>query len=187
MANGKLVLQAPPDFPHLNQAALIDRLVELGLVGADFGDTPGAYLVGPRFLQLITFLGCSPYLQLEPPADGSDDFCYVVIRGPYQAPRLFAAGNTRPPRCPTCGKGLTEWRRLEPFWVTGGSVKKIDCLSCGHSASPAELDWRRKAGFGHYFIEIRGVFPEEAVPLPALLDFLRGDGAPWRYFYLQEF
>jgi len=187
MANGKLVLQAPPDHIPPNQKAQRDLLVDLGLIGAAYGDFPGTYLVGPKFLQLITFLGCSPYLQLEPPTDGSNDFCYVQICGPFQAPRLLSAGNTRPPRCPSCGKGLTQWQQLEAVWAKGGSEQKIVCPLCNYGTSPVDLNWRRKAGFGHYFIAISGIFPEEAVPLPALLDYLRGNGAPWRYFYLQEF
>lgn len=185
MTYGKLVLQAPPDHIALSQDAQAARLVDLGLIGASYGKIPASYLAGPRFLQLITFLGCSPNLQLDPPADGSDNFCHVRFRGPFQAPRLLAAGNTRPPRCPACGKGLGHWRQLEVYWARGESNREIVCLICNHSTSPAELNWRRKAGFGHYFIEIVGVFQEEAVPLPALMECLQGDGAAWRYFYLQ--
>lgn len=132
------------------------------------------------------FLGCSPHLQLEPPADGSEDFCHIRLRGPFRTARLLSAGNTRPPRCPGCGKGLTNWRQLESLWAKGGSGSEIGCAACGRSANPAELDWRRKAGFGRYFIEISSIFPEEALPLPALMECLRDDGAEWRYFYLQD-
>lgn len=165
---------------------MISRLADLGLVGANYGEIPGAYLTGPRFLQLITFLGCSPQLQLVPPANGSQDFCHIRLRGPFEKPRLLSAANTRPPRCPACGKGLSQWRQMEPFWARGQSDSQIVCHSCGQSASPADLNWRRKAGFGHCFIEIREVFPEEAVPLPALMESLRGEGASWCYFYLQD-
>jgi hypothetical protein len=186
MTNGKLVLQAPPDYLPVIADELVARLVDLGLIGAAYGHTPGTYLAGPRFLQLITFLGCSPHLQLQPPRDGSEDFCHIRVRGPFESARLLSADNTRPPRCPACGKGLTQWRELEPDWSQGISESEILCHSCGQRASPADLNWRRKAGFGLYFIEISGVFPEEAVPLPALMDCLRGNGADWRYFYLQQ-
>ena len=186
MTSGKLVLQAPLGNPPITREAPLARMVKLGLIGAAFGNRPGSYLTGPRFLQLITFLGCSPHLQLEPPADGSKDFCHIRLRGPFETPRLLCAGNSRPPRCPCCGKGLTHWRQLEVGWSNGLSDQKIVCPSCGQSAPPADLNWRRKAGFGHYFIEITGIFPEEAVPLPALMEGLRGDGADWRYFYLHD-
>jgi len=186
MTNGKLVLQAPPDYLPVVESELVTRLVGLGLIGTLYRHRPGIYLAGPRFLQLITFLGCSPHLQLKPPSDGSEDFCHIRMRGPFKNARLLSAGNTRPPGCPVCGKGLSHWRELEPGWSQGVSESEILCHSCGHSASPADLNWRRKAGFGHYFIEISEVFPEEAVPLPALMECLRGNGADWRYFYLQQ-
>ena len=186
MTSGKLLLQAPLGYNPTDQGGVISHLTNLGLVGAHYGDTPVAYLAGPKFLQLITFLGCSPQLQLEPPADGSQNFCHIRLHGPFEKPRLLSAANTRPPRCPACGKGLAQWHQMEPIWRNGNSESKIICQSCGQSASPADLDWRRKAVFGHYFIEICGVFPEEAVPLPALMESLRGEGAPWRYFYLQD-
>lgn len=150
MTHGTLVLQAPSECIP-DQPALIARLSDLGFVGAGYGETPGVYLAGPRFLQLITFLGCSPHLQLEPPADGSEDFCHIRLRGPFRTARLLSAGNTRPPRCPGCGKGLTNWRQLESLWAKGGSGSEIGCAACGRSANPAELDWRRKAGFGTLF------------------------------------
>jgi len=186
MANEKLVLQAPTDQTPVNQESLVTRLVDLGFIGAGYGASQGVYLVGPRFLQLITFLGCSPYLQLAPPADGSENFCHIRLVGPFQRARLLCAGNTRPPRCPGCGKGLTQWHQLDPLWTEGGAEQEVACLACGQSSSPVDLNWRRKAGFGHYFIEIPGIFPEEAVPLPALMECLRGEGADWRYFYLQD-
>ena len=43
------------------------------------------------------------------------------------------------------------------------------------------------AGFGRTFIEIRGIYPSEAVPTDALLDKLQrlADG-PWKTIYIKE-
>ncbi|MCB1763931.1 MAG: hypothetical protein KDI27_12445 [Gammaproteobacteria bacterium] len=184
MSNGKLVLQAPPDYSPISLESMVSDLHDIGLIGTDYPDRPASYLVGPRFLQLINFLGCSPNLRLEPPAGGGGDFCYIHLRGPFPVPRLLSASNTRSPRCPACGGALHQWRELEPAWGAGSEIK-ITCPTCQHQASAAELSWRRGAGFGHFFIEIADVYPEEALPLPGLMEHLQGKGANWRHFYLQ--
>lgn len=147
MTHGTLVLQAPSECIP-DQPALIARLSDLGFVGAGYGETPGVYLAGPRFLQLITFLGCSPHLQLEPPADGSEDFCHIRLRGPFRTARLLSAGNTRPPRCPGCGKGLTNWRQLESLWAKGvvrerNRMRRMrpECESCRTGLAAQSRVW----------------------------------------------
>lgn len=186
MTNGKLVLQAPHDRIPVNQQALVTHLAGFGLIGSSYGETPGVYLVGPKFLQLITFLGCSPHLQLEPRHESNEEFSHIRLLGPFEKPRLLCAGNTRPPRCPGCGKGLTQWRELAAAWMEGMYDLEITCRDCGQRSSPLLLNWRRKAGFGRYFIEIFGIFPEEALPLPELMECLRRDGPEWSYFYLND-
>jgi hypothetical protein len=50
-------------------------------------------------------------------------------------------------------------------------------------------DWvfRKTAGFGKVFVEIRGIYPAEAVPGEALLAALKDrTGGTWRYIYIKE-
>ena len=50
-----------------------------------------------------------------------------------------------------------------------------------------DLSFRKAAGIGHTFIEIRGIYPSEAVPTDALLNRLqRLSGGPWRTIYIRE-
>ena len=65
------------------------------------------YPTGDQFLQLVTFLGCSPSIELDPPADQADlaaasasgQFCHAFITRSRQ-PRLRADARTTPvPRC----------------------------------------------------------------------------------------
>jgi hypothetical protein len=63
----------------------------------------------------------------------------------------------------------------------------LSCPGCGTRQSAEHWDWRRQAGVGRLFLCIEEVFPNEARPLPELLDALGGLGiGPWRFFYVQD-
>lgn len=60
----------------------------------------------------------------------------------------------------------------------------VNCPHCKTTSYIAKLDWRRKAGFSRFFIEISNVFESEAVPSDSLLEMLeRMTGQAWDYFY----
>jgi hypothetical protein len=186
MNNGRLVLQAPLGSAPPQRDALLSRLGDSGLIGDPYAPVPDAWLAGPGFLQQISFLGCSPHLRLEPPAEGGSDFCHVRLRGPYRPARLLSAGSSRPPRCPACGSGVKSWRPMEAAWSVGRCDSRVTCENCGERAGPERLHWRRSAGFGTLFVEIWGVYPEEAIPQQSLLQLLGGNEGCWRYFYLLD-
>ncbi len=178
MNNGSLVLY--PKDPKVNPVAvpqLVHLLALIGLLGDPLEEATAVFSVGERFLQLISFLGCSPYLQLDPPADGDDDFCHLAILGPYAAARLSYGEDTRPPRCPSCGAAMKAWREE----VNSGSVS---CRECGTTHPLERIEWRKHAGYGRLFVEIRNIFPGEAVPVEELLTHLHDLGCgEWGYFY----
>jgi hypothetical protein len=178
MNDGKLLLHPrAPDAPLPGREELLRGLAGIGLLGTPLGGDGDGFLVGDRFLQLITFMGCSPFLQLEPPPEGGP-FCHLALLGPFPAPRLLHGHNTRPPPCPACGKRMEDWRE----GLAGGEVR---CPCCGAATPLHGLRWRRNAGLSRCFLEVRNVFPGEAVPVDALLRHLEDFGAgPWDYFYL---
>jgi DNA-directed RNA polymerase subunit RPC12/RpoP len=179
------MFRAPPDStPVVTETER--RLQELGLIGPPYaGEQPG-FLVGEHFLRLVTFMGCSPYLQLEPPVDGSDRFCHIRLLGPYPYPRLLRGSNTRPPRCPGCRKRIEGWQEKVTLLEANAGGSTIECPHCSRHSTPLELEWQRNAGVSRFFIQITEVFPGEAVPVPALLEQLKGDGGEWDYFYLTD-
>lgn len=182
--SGKLLLQPTPEHVPASLQTLTDSLSDIGLLGAAYGESTACYLTGSRFLQLISFLGCSPHVQLEPSPDGSGDFCHICLLGPFEQPRLLYAGNSRPPRCPACGKGFSHWRELLTPWSNDLSGRTVHCFACNSDSLPIQLKWPRNAGFGRFFIQINGIFPEEAVPMPELIACLDAQGGGWRHFYL---
>jgi len=160
-------------FNDLQQTEILLR--QLGLIDMPYEQ---AFLCGDSFAQLITFMGCSPYLQFEPPADGSKNFCHVSLHH-FEQPRLFTGKQTTPPRCPQCRHRFTDWReRLhEP-------TASFNCPGCSTAINMQQLDWRQSAGAGHFFIEIHNIFPGEAVPVDKLMENLQMlANENWRYFY----
>lgn len=181
MNTGRLLFRAPLDSETPSPKSLETHLRGIGLIGERYRQQDHAFLTGERFLQLVTFLGCSPFLRLEPADPQDEGFCQVQFLGPFAQPRLMYGGNTRPPRCPHCGKSMGQWRT-----DLNHNGDHIDCQICGQRSPVDALDWRRNAGLGRFFIQVTEVFPGEAVPLPALMQALReGGGDEWDYFYIQ--
>ena len=191
MTAGKLILHPQSAFaPTPSQRTLTSAMAEIGLLGDVLESPPQRqrFLAGERFLQLISFLGCSPHIELAPTAGGGDDFCYVELLGPWARPRLFRGRNTRPPACPSCGRrqdGL-QWK-LQP----GAELAETTVWHCGHCGAghhPARWNWRQQGGSARIALSINGIFPSEALPGDKLLARLKElDGSPWTYCYIQDF
>ncbi len=171
---------APPPVP-----AVIDVLAGLGLIGEPLA-SEGAFRAGRGFLHHLTFLGCAPYLVLEPPPDGGPGFSHVVVAGPFATPRLLVGANTAAPRCPACRARFADWRAAVPGWCAAPLAASVTCPACRAVHAPAALDWRETAAVGRLFVEIRNVFPGEAVPGEELLGTLErlGPGGAWHYAWV---
>jgi DNA-directed RNA polymerase subunit RPC12/RpoP len=185
---GRLILT--PEDPYFvpNQIdAILHRLEKIGLVGRPLENGNG-YLLGDAFMQLVTFMGCSPAIRLEPD-DSGEAFCHLLSKGPYPKPRLIGGKNTQPPRCNACRKRISDWQGL----FQDGSLKEADrlfvCPHCNHPQDPAKLDFRQSGGCGRIFLFIENIFPQEALPSPTLLNALQQESEqqPWCYFYQQEY
>jgi len=177
MNDGRLLLHPrDPQAPSPERATLLRSLEGIGLLGAPLTGA-NEFLVGEQFLQWIAFMGCSPFVRLEPPAEGGA-FCHLALLGPYPEPRLLSGRNTRPPQCPACGQRIASWREQS-------NQPRVRCEHCQTQSPLAALKWRRNAGLGRCFLEIRNIFPGEAAPVEGLLQRLEALGAgPWDYFYL---
>lgn len=188
MTTNLLVLhpEVPTAVPA-DENALRVALTAQGLLGESFPHGGQRhYRPGDRFLQLITFLGCSPVVALGQPGPTGEDFCHIALVGPGPVPRFYAGTNVKPPRCPGCGYRAEDWPAAVAAWEQDHSAR-WRCPVCGREYHAPELKWRQCAGFARFFIEIYGVFEGEAVPGEELLDGLKvSTGMGWTYFYLQR-
>ncbi len=195
MAAYKLLLHPKDPACCVATAALAESLQSIGLIGAAARLSAGIfYPAGEHFLELVTFLGCSPAIELDPPADpgrreaasASGSFCHVFLES-SPAARFRGDEKTPPPRCPHCGSALDDWPALRAAWLDGPAPAAWTCNACGQSGQPAGLSFRKTAGVASSWVEIRGVYPSEAVPGDALLQRLRElSGCEWAAIYLQE-
>jgi hypothetical protein len=185
MTTGSLLLYPADLAAEPPAAAAVARaLAALGLIGDPLGSA-WAFRVGPEFLRHVTFLGCAPHLVLDPPADGGTGFSHLVIAGPYARPRLVLGANAAAPRCPGCRARFGDWRAAAPAWIEAPLAVSARCGACGAAHRPADLDWRETAATGRLFVEVRNVFPGEAVPGDELLrDLGRLGAGAWRYAWV---
>jgi hypothetical protein len=184
---GRLVLT--PQDPYLlpdEPETILSQLHEIGFIEHALENMPG-YLLGERFMQLVTFMGCSPYIRLQP--DESDEpFCHLRLDGPYPRPILLHGKNTQPPRCKACRKRLSDWQANFKSWKSSTDNYKARCPYCGYQQDPVTYDFRQSAGCGRLFLFVENIFPQEAIPSPALLEALKraSKSEAWRYFYYQN-
>jgi hypothetical protein len=190
-----ILLPTDPLCPPLDCEQLAADLQAIKLIGEPVALDGGVfYPTGEQFLQLISFLGCSPTIELEPPTDpaaksadsAAGKFCHVFLHC-STALTLRADSQCPPPRCPGCRQPATDWKAALTAWQQNPAQTDWSCDQCGYNGRLTELSFRKAAGFGHTFIEIRGIYPSEAVPTDALLTNLqRLSGGPWKTIYIKE-
>jgi hypothetical protein len=177
MNSGYLILHPGISQPP-GTGQLVSALKETGLIGQPQERGESSYLAGPKFLRLVTFLGCSPSIRLEPVNENDRDYCHIQLLGPYRRPRLMLGKNTRAPRCPHCRYEFSDREHED--------LSALSCPGCGETIPLESLNWREQGGAGRYFLRISGVFPGEAVPSDELLSVLKGVcDSEWGWFYLQ--
>lgn len=195
MSAYKLLLHPKDPDCHVTEASLADSLQDLGLIGAPVRLTGKTfYPTGEHFLQLVTFMGCSPAIELDPPdnpalleaASASGSFCHVFLNSAGKA--WFRADESTPaPPCTHCRTPLTDWPALRTAWLKHPADAHWTCSACGASGEASGLLFRKTGGVARSWVEIRGVYPSEAIPGSALMDCLRKlAGCDWKTIYLQE-
>ncbi|MGB5541082.1 MAG: hypothetical protein WBO37_13400 [Gammaproteobacteria bacterium] len=196
MAAYKLLLHPQdPDCAPVDPAVLADALQDIGFIAAPVTVPDGMfYPAGEQFLRLLSFVGCSPAIELDPPADpaaleaarASGSFCHVYLSSSAR-PRFRADPRTHAPRCPVCRQPDRDWHRHLAAWREDPAMIEWTCSSCGHTGRLTGLQFRKSAAFSCTWVEVRGIHPSEAVPDEALLTRLRQlTACRWQYIYLQE-
>ena len=195
-AHKMLLTPVDPDCTTVDTARLAETLLSIGFIGPPIPLGNGMiYPVGEHFLQLVTFLGCSPRIDLDPPATAAEleaasrdgGFCHVSLPGTDRGLQFRVDERAPAPRCPRCRQPVAEWRRLIRVWREQPGATGWTCTGCGYRGRLIDLNFRKSAGFGRVFLEIRGIHPGEAVAGENLLASLRAlAGCEWRTLYIRE-
>jgi hypothetical protein len=139
------------------------------------------YFVGSAFLDLVTFLGCSPSIALHPDEDAGQGFCFIRMHALDQIPKLYSGSNTLAPLCKRCNQKRQDW--FEGLQLPGEDGL---CSDCSRMDLVDLLAWRKRGALTRLAIEIMNIYPHEAVPSPALITQLEKDTAiKWGHAYLQ--
>ena len=169
-SNASLVLYPiQPDWAPEEPEALIKALQETGLAGESLNKDENSFLVGEKFLDHISFMGCSPNIKLE------DEKGIRITTTPTIT--ALTGKHSFAPHCPHCKKPEKNWRALL-------KDHQLVCSQCQETSDAWLFNWRKSAGFARCFIEITDIYPKEAIPQPSLLDSLeKSFNAPWAYFF----
>ena len=169
-------------FPKNTQRLVDDKLIIKTISDIEFIKiepyTNNHYLPGENFLSLVTFLGCSPNINLQPSTD--EPHCFVSILHSSNKPKHLGHTSTCHPKCPNCTKRIANWKTDN--WQQADEL--CTCDKCGTQTPYAQLNWKQECGFGCCGFEIAHIYPHEAVPTDQLLEALEEKtGIKWLYCY----
>jgi len=173
--NHRLLLYAKPaSLLAWSVDGLVEMLIDISFIGDRCHERNSDYLTGDRFMELVTFLGCSPSIALSP--EDGDNYCFIRVREAVKSPALYAGKNTPAPYCRYCQQEKSDWQSCE---------QEDYCEQCNLMERLDNWRWRKHGALSRWVIEIMNIYPHEAVPSPILLDRI-GDvsGVPWGYAYL---
>ena len=162
-------------FPASTSQLIENNLIMTTLTRVQFTETTtrdhSQHLPAEHFLSLLTFLGCSPNINLSPAIGEADSHDYCTISLLEQSPA---------PRCPLCKKRITGWKSAS--WQQNGQI--CTCDKCHTETTYANLSWKHECGFGCCGFEVTHIYPHEAVPTDQLLNALQqSTGFQWQYCY----
>jgi len=158
-------------YPEKSQHKIDSNSLEVFLKNLEFISnklSAKRHATGGKFLSLLTFMGCSPNIELEPQDD--KPYCYIEIES--QNEPLFISGkNTKYPPCPHCKSAL----------------KSLTCSSCKKKIDPQNLNWRKSAFIASSWICIANIYELEAIPNDQLLNALEAEtGVKWKPAYIRQ-
>jgi len=169
-------------FPKSPDKIIKTQVLLQSLIASEFiiGDAHknNHYLPAERFLKLITFLGCSPNINLFPVK--GENHCFISFIKPSEQTVCVGHTSTVNPKCPICTKRIANWKKTS--WTLAGEM--CCCDKCQQQTLYAELNWKQECGFARCGFEVNHIYPHEAVPTDKLLNLLNQvSGFDWDYCY----
>ncbi|MDQ7016123.1 MAG: hypothetical protein Q9N68_07080 [Gammaproteobacteria bacterium] len=185
--NAKLILFSNHIEWQAPNNVLIETLQQLQLMADPLPNRDDHYRSGERFMEHLTFVGCSPFIALQP-EEAKANQTYCAIHLPQQSNHYYSAVDSMStaPHCPHCRKAHPTWQTALQQWHKN-QTQRWSCNICEKTSAPWQWNWRKQAAFGRSVIEILNIHPHEAIPSQALLDALHAlNQTPWQYAYVRE-
>jgi hypothetical protein len=143
--------------------------------------------VGEQFLHYLTFMGCSPSVELTPPTDGSLDFRHIHFSEITPETRFRCASQNVFARYPQCRKRISNWTQAVSIWSKDSSAVNFTCDKCPEQVSLYQLGERHTVGFARMFIDIYSIYTQEGIPTDQFLFLLETQaGAQWDYLFSDQ-
>ncbi|KAG1707785.1 hypothetical protein GQR58_003432 [Nymphon striatum] len=139
------------------------------------------YSTGDNFVSLLTFMGCSPNIELEPQED--KPFCYIEI-DTTENPTFVFGKNTKSAVCIHCKKTLKNQTSSDILF----KIRNVHviCSNCKETMESRKLNWRKSAFIASSWICIGNIYEMEAIPNDQLLTGLQKEtGVIWKSAYVR--
>ncbi len=131
---------------------------------------------GPRLMEHITYLGCSPALA----SGGSESEIHLHMFPDIQG---MGGDSIETLRFPRCKHTIPNPSKL----LSSPSYAEWKCDQCYNSGVNSEINWRKSAAYSDVFIEVTSIFPKEAIPSENFIQSLNQfSHSAWKWFYAQS-
>ncbi len=162
-----------PDYSFDNES-LISCLKNIKFIDSEISES--RFTTGDELVSLLTFMGCSPNIELEPQDD--KPYCYIEIEN-YETIQLKAGKNLKPAKCPNCKSAIKTFIRKHE--------SHFECPECSNEYDFHKLNWRKSAFMAKCWITIGNIYESEAIPSDQLLLALQSEtNQKWKYAYIRE-
>lgn len=180
MPTSRLIFTPQDSAQCIDATQLLQQLTRLELITLP-AYRENHYLPGDSFISLITFLGCSPSISLQPDAPSTaDSHCFISLIETTDEAQCLGYTRQCHPKCPHCRKRIADWKTSD--WQQPGALCRCD--KCGRETEYVHLNWKHECGFGRCGFSIANIYPHEAVPTDQLLDKLQQlTAVSWDYAY----
>jgi len=156
---------------QIDTQKISEALIKQAFIGTSLGDQ--RYATGERFTSLLTFMGCSPHIELDP--QENQPYCYIEIHT-TEKPVFNHGTNLKKITCPHCKQKIQSY-----------IDKQLLCPKCKNELIPDQINWRKSAFIASTWITIGNIYELEAVPSDFLLDLLEETtGESWKSAYIRQ-
>ena len=170
----KLYLYPENKQTNIEFSSILQTLKKLDLIDSNIADK--RYATGNGFVSLLTFMGCSPNIELEPQDD--KPYCYIEINTDEKV-KFFSGINLKAAVCPECKVKITQ--------ISNPTNEKSICSNCNNEFQISFLNWCKTAFIAKSCIAIGNIYESEAIPNDQLLDALEKiSQSKWKYAYIRE-